>query len=403
MLLIAGTGLYFLANVQRVAIPGSLFSELQSELGVSASWITGLGASFMYVYALNQFVVGFLIERCGGRRVILIGAGLFCAGAILFPLAHSLLLFYLSRALTGFGASALYLSLVAETRRTFRESCFPIALTVVIFTGYAGGIMAGAPFVIAAGEIGWRPLLLVLGAVGVLCWLLFATACGLDRARAETGRGDARFSLRPFIDLLRLSNNRTVCLCAGLHFGLYYVLQTVIGKKYLEDFLGISSTRAAWVLSLMAILAALSGFVPVLLHRLTGARIKFFIIGAGGMSVFVSGGLVVLTGLGVRSPAVAVFLCLLAVTASLSPIMIPLLYRTNSPERAGLAVCLFNFSLYVFVALLGNAAGLLLGCFEPELRDSVLVYGREAWIAIFAGFFCCSLLVLRLALRISDE
>lgn len=403
LLLLAGTGLYFLANIQRVAIPGALFNTLQSELGVSASWITGLGAAFMYVYALSQLGAGFLVERLGGRRVILAGAFLFCAGVLLFPLSHSLPLYYLSRMMAGCGASALYLSLVAETRRTFHESRFPLALSAVIFTGYAGGIAAGAPFVIGAQTIGWRPLLLLLGAGGILCWLVFAAACALDRARAEKGRADALFSLRPFLELLRQPNNRAVCLCAGLHFGLYYVLQTVLGKKYMEDFLGLAPTKAAWVLSLMAILAALSGFVPVTLKELTGGRIRLFIIGAGCMSAFVCGGLALMTGLGMRSPAVGGLLCLLATTASLSPIMIPLLYGTNTPEQAGLAVSLFNFSLYFFVALLGNAAGLLLGCFEPEPRGGLLIYGQGAWTAVFAGLFLCALLVLRFALRVSEK
>ncbi len=402
LLLVAGAGLYFLANVQRVAIPGSLFNTLQSEFAVSASSITGLGAAFMYVYAASQLVVGPLVERLGARRVILAGAFLFCAGALLLPLAHSLPVLYLSRALAGLGASALYLSLVAETRRAFGERRFPLALSAVIFTGYAGGIAAGAPFVIGAQALGWRALLLMLGAAGCLCWLLFAVLCGLNRADAQPGRADVRFGLRPVLDLLRVPNNRAICLCAGLHFGLYYVLQTVLGKKYLEDFLGFSPTKAGWVLSLMAILAALSGFVPVTLRRLTGGRIRLFIIGAGCMSAFVCGGLALMTGLGMRSPAVGGMLCLLAVTASLSPILIPLLYGTNAPERAGLAVGVFNFSLYVFVAILGNATGLLLGCFEPEPRGAVLVYGQGAWTILFAGFFLCALLVLWLASRISE-
>ncbi len=403
LLLLAGTGLYFLVNVQRVAIPGALFNTLQAEFSVSASWITGLGAAFMYVYALSQLGAGFLVERYGSRRVIIVGTFLFCTGALLFPLAHSLPLLYLSRLLAGFGASGLYLSLVAETRRTFHASRFPLALSAMIFTGYTGGIAAGAPFVIGAQMLGWRTLLLLLGAGGLLCWLVFTVACGLDRTRAEPGRADAHFSLRPFLELLRQPNNRAICLCAGLHFGIYYVLQTVLGKKYLEDFLGFPPTKAGWVLSIMAILAACSGFVPVTLRRLTGGRIRLFIIGAGCMSAFVCGGLALLTALGMRSPAVAVLLCLLAMTASLSPIMIPLLYGTNAPERAGLAVSLFNFSLYFFVALLGNAAGLLLGWFTPEPSGTQLIYGQDAWTSIFAGLFLCALLVLRFALRVSEQ
>ena len=54
LLLFCGTMLYFFANVQRVAIPGSVFSLLQEELRISAPYVTGLGSAFMYVYALNQ-------------------------------------------------------------------------------------------------------------------------------------------------------------------------------------------------------------------------------------------------------------------------------------------------------------------------------------------------------------
>ena len=45
-LLICGTGLYFFANLQRVAIPGTVFDQLQGNLHASAPYITALGASF---------------------------------------------------------------------------------------------------------------------------------------------------------------------------------------------------------------------------------------------------------------------------------------------------------------------------------------------------------------------
>lgn len=400
--LIAGTSLYFLANVQRVAIPGAIFGTLQSELNVSASWITWLGASFMYVYALNQLVIGFMVENYGGRRVILCGALVFCIGSILFPLSRNLPLLYFSRVLVGFGASSLYLSLVQEARRLFKEKHFPVALSSVIFTGYAGGILAGAPFVIGAEAIGWRNLLLLLGGFALAGWFIFTAACRTENV-PELGRKKERFSLRPYFNLLRLPNNRKIYLCTGMHFGIYYVLQTVIGKKYLEDFLGLPSESAAWILSLMAILAAFSGFVPVLLGKLIGGRIKIFIIGSGCMSTFVCCGLALMTALNVKSPAVAVFLCMLAVTASLSPIAIPLLFVTNEPKEAGLAVCLFNFSLYFFVALFGNAVGILLGCFESDRLGSLHTYGEDAWLSIFSMLALLSIFVLATSCGLTES
>ena len=66
-LLICGTGLYFFANLQRVAIPGTVFNHLQENLHAGAPYITALGASFMYVYAVSQLLVGLFLDRYGGN------------------------------------------------------------------------------------------------------------------------------------------------------------------------------------------------------------------------------------------------------------------------------------------------------------------------------------------------
>ena len=120
-LILSGTGLYFFANIQRVAIPGAIFDLLQEDLHLSAPGVTALGSVFMYVYALNQLLIGLFVSRYGGRRVILPGALLFCLGSLLFPLSSGGWL-YVSRALTGFGASSLYLALIDETIRACRST-----------------------------------------------------------------------------------------------------------------------------------------------------------------------------------------------------------------------------------------------------------------------------------------
>ncbi len=399
-LLLAATGLYFFANVQRVAIPGAIFNTLQSELDVSAAWITGLGAVFMYVYAINQLVIGFLAERYGGSRIILFGALVFCAGSILFPLSHGLFQLYLSRVLVGFGASSIYLSLVKETGRVFRGRHFPVALSVVIFVGYAGGIMANAPFVIGAGMIGWRNLLLLAGLCSAVCWLLFMGAGIVLKVPAT--RAKARFSVRPFVALLAKSNNRNLCLCAGINFGLYYVLQTVIGKKFLEDFCQMAPGSAAWILSLMGILSAMSGIFFAVLSRAFGNRKRVFIRLSGCVSAFVFTAMGCLILLDARSSFPAVLLCLLSMTASISSIAIPLLYQTNGPGEAGFSVCVLNFSFYFFVAIFGNGVGVLLNCFQPEMSGEFRVYTRGAWLAAFGMFFVFSWIASVFSFRVSE-
>ena len=72
-LVILGSVLYFMANLQRVAVPGAMFDTLTHDLQTTAQAVTALGSVFMYSYALGQLVIGVLIARFGGFRVVTVG------------------------------------------------------------------------------------------------------------------------------------------------------------------------------------------------------------------------------------------------------------------------------------------------------------------------------------------
>ena len=117
ILVILASLLYFAANLQRVAVPGAVFTLLQNDLQTTAQSIASLGSYFMYVYAASQLVIGILIARYGGFKVITLGSNLFFAGSLLFPVAQTLPLLYFSRVLIGVGSVSFYLSLIAETKK----------------------------------------------------------------------------------------------------------------------------------------------------------------------------------------------------------------------------------------------------------------------------------------------
>ena len=86
LLIFLGAFFYFLANFHRIAIPGAIFDLLQQELKLSAPYITTFGAIFMYIYAFNQLVIGVMVDRFGGLRVMLTGGIILALGSLLFPL-----------------------------------------------------------------------------------------------------------------------------------------------------------------------------------------------------------------------------------------------------------------------------------------------------------------------------
>ena len=165
ILILLGSLFYFLANFHRIAVPGAVFDILQRELSISAPYITAFGAIFMYIYAFNQLVIGVMVERFGGLRVILAGAVILALGTLLFPITSNLPLMYFSRGLVGLGGSMFYLSLIREIKACVSEKDFGIAISVMLFIGYAGGIAANAPFVFAMQYIPWREILIILAIV----------------------------------------------------------------------------------------------------------------------------------------------------------------------------------------------------------------------------------------------
>ena len=274
-------------------------------------------------------------------------------------------------------------------------------VSLVITAGYAGGIVANAPFVALVRMTGWQRALLGVAGLTILCYLLFAAVSSL-RKLPPVHRG-APFRLSPFLQVLGRGNNRMVFLFSGLNFGLYYVIQTVIGKKFLEDFCRFSSPDAAWILSLTGLISAVAGTLLAVLSRLAGNRRAVFCRIAGAVSVSVFGLITLLLLCDLHSGWIALLFCLLASTGSMSSIAIPLLHETNPRELAGPAVCFMNFSFYLAVAFFGNLSGWLLNTFPPETVGNTLVYPRNSYLAVFAVLALASVAVLLGALNVRER
>ncbi|MBN1829953.1 MAG: MFS transporter, partial [Deltaproteobacteria bacterium] len=397
-LLAFGTALYFFANVQRVAIPGSIFNVLQEELDVSAPYITAFGSSFMYVYAFCQLGIGLLVDRYGGSRVIAFGALLFCIGSIMFPLSNTLFMLYLSRTIVGLGASSLYLSLVCEILRTFNKR-FTIMLSIMILIGYIGGIMANAPFVWTVNIVGWRMVMLYVAGVSVGFYLLFLlTKSSLRMPKVKP----IPFSARPHFAVLKKRHNRNLFLFCGINFGLYYVLQTVIGKKFLEDFCRMESDRAAVILSVMGAISAISGLSFAIASSMLGNRRRIFLRIVGVSCFLVFSSITTLVFFEVRTVWLAVLMCMLSFTASTFSIAVPLLRETNHSEFTGVSVSMLNFGCYISVAIFGNLVGFLMNLFPPTLSDGIKIYGANSYLAVFGVMLLLACVVTWCAFQLRE-
>ena len=401
LILICGTALYFFGNVQRVAIPGAVFDRLQQTYGGSASGIAALGAAFMFAYALMQPLTGLLLDRLGSGRVLIGGGLLFTIGMIWFARSGSLPAAYMAQILGGLGAGSLYLTLVRENIRLFRRQ-YNLTLAIIILIGYSGGIAANAPLLIAIRRFGLTGTLTSVGTAAVF-FAMSAIALILF-GKLPKEQKQHTFSPREFVPVFRSGHNWKLYIFSAFNFGLFYALQTVIGKKFMQDFCGIAELSAGWLFSATGATAAVSGLIMASLSHFFGNRRQIFCRIAGVSSFTVFALIFALICCNVRSGLLfAILLLALSGTASLSTIVIPLLRETNPEMLSGRAVCMLNFSFYLAVAFFGNLAGQLLKQFQPVGHTgSALIYGQSAWMTVFGTFLLSSCAVFYFSFQMKE-
>lgn len=395
ILVILGSILYFAANIQRVAVPGAIFDLLQHDLHTTAQCVTDLGSYFMYIYAISQLVIGVLIARYGGFRVVTVGSILFFVGSILFPFSQTLPLLYFSRVLVGLGSATFYLGMINETRRIVPKKNFGVVLSLILLIGYLGGIIANAPLVILMKNLNWHiailgsesaswreTFLIVAIATTIISLIFILIKCMIPKRPVDK---TVHLDLELFKATFQNKRNYSLYAFACFNYGLYYVVQTVWGKKFLEDFFSMPELTAAIVLSIMGALYAVAGSIIAFMSKAALNRRTVFlkISSLNTLIVFIS--ILLITCFNIKSTIVGYivgfFFCTISFGASLSPLLVPLLHDYNGSRVANTSVSIMTAGFYFVVAILGNISGFFLDKFTPI---GSAVHSNTSYIAIFS-------------------
>ena len=187
-----------------------------------------------------------------------------------------------------------------------------------------------------------------------------------------------------------------------MNYGLYYVLQTVIGKKFLEDFCYAGVNKAALWLSLMAIISSFAGTITAFISKKNDNKRAFIFRTFGILSMISTLSIVLLLSFDVHTKAIALIFCIPSYIGSISPLLIMALHMINRYEVCATAVSVQNFSFFMMVGILGMITGMLMEVFEPIKVGTTLVYTRNSYLLVFALFFVLSVIQMCCAFKIKD-
>ncbi|MFO0821306.1 MAG: MFS transporter [Pirellulales bacterium] len=393
--------LYFFSFFLRTAVPGTIFNELQADFRLSAAAVTGLGSGFLYIYAGMQLVVGLAADRFGGTRTLLVGGFIMAVGAAWFPACQSPTALYASRAFTGFGASFMYLCIIKELDLLFGHRRFPVMLGVSLFIGYSGGIFAMLPFERIVAAFGWRQS---LAGVAVGIFIAWGSACWALRGLDHFTPPKTRFSLRPLWRVIQNRSSWALLLVSLINYPSYFVMQAAIGKKFLQDYAGLTSAHSATFTTIMMFISAALMLMAGPLLKLTGQRRKPHLYAAGVL--LLAANLMLLAGVLTNASSwwfLAAYGLLAASTAS-APAGNATMKELNEANAVGAAIAVYNGLAYVGVAILVNASGLILDAFRQEavVTADAIQYPPAAYATFFGALVALSLISLALLVWVPE-
>ena len=219
---------HMMSHVYHLSLP-PLFPLIVQDLGVSYTALGLVLSTFSIATALGQVPVGFVVDRIGGRRVLI--AGLFVqAGAIaMVAFTSSYWSLLVAFTVAGIAHSVYHPADYSILSRSVPERRLGRAYTLHSFSGNIGTAITPMMMVALSALWDWRAAFLLIGIVGlVLALILIPFGTLLDgtgpepqsaASSRESGRGERFGSWRAGLGLLM---STPILLC----FVFYVILNT---------------------------------------------------------------------------------------------------------------------------------------------------------------------------------
>lgn len=280
--------MYVLAYFYRVSMAVTA-KDLANELGLSAAQLGTLSSLFFYIYALAQLPLGPVIDRLGGKKIIILSGFLTVTGTFLFALAPAYPSALAGRMLMGVGTACVLMASLKIFGNWFSPHEFATISGFMVAIGNLGNLTATAPLAFSVSRFGWRSPFLAVGLIQAVA-IIIVIIIVRETPTAEEAPGK-----EPLYDAPAASSHGIIegwrivfsdfsfwllSFLAFCWYGNYMVLQGLWGGPYLMDTIGLSRSGAGNIL-LFTSLGFIAGCLVVgkISDRLLKSRKKTLLAG----------------------------------------------------------------------------------------------------------------------------
>lgn len=306
------------------------FSITETQFGLIAS-------VFFFGYVFMQIPSGFLADKFGRKRILVIGFSIFSLGALIVGLAKSYNVLIFGSFLAGFGEGT-YFGTAYSISAVAVPSDKKTMASALINTGTAVGIVIAfiaSNYLVGVLGINWRILVLATFVSVFLMTVIFATFIKSDK---ETQDFDSKEKIA-LKDIL----NKKLILMGITYFTVCYAYYMLI--TWLPKFLGSERGFPIEILGYAASAVALAGIPGALIisrfvDKLKVNKINIII----GLNILSS--IVLFLAVKVSSPTL-LMICLAIYgffgKLAVDPIIISFVTSFSNKRVLGISVAIFNF------------------------------------------------------------
>ena len=250
---------HFLSHYYQLTLP-ALFPLIHAEEGISYGALGALTTVLFFTSGVLQTPAGFLVDRIGGRRMLIGGMTLLAASIALFAMASSYWMMVVLAVAGGIGNSIFHPADFSVLSASVSEARIGRAYSVHGLGGYAGYGAAPVAMLALGTWIGWREAMMVVGIIGLIVSLVIYTQRGDIRGTAPADR-EAAAGAAPPGDIgagIRLLFRAPMLLCF-LFFTLVSMGQ--VGNMTLGPSALIALVEAPLAIANGAVTALLAGMI----------------------------------------------------------------------------------------------------------------------------------------------
>jgi fucose permease len=247
------TCLMFFTFAMTTDAVGSVIPQVIDQFALTMKAASAFQYATMGGIAAGALLLGFLADRLGRKRTIILGLALYGASSLIFALGDSFGTFVALLALAGLGISVFKIGALALIGDISVSTTSHTRFMNTVEGFFAVGAIVGPAIVatLIAADISWKWLYIIAAAI-CMALVAIASVVRYPRAKASAERASLRQMVHVMKDPLALGFSTVVALYVAVEVAIYVWMPT-----YLRDSHGAPVWLTTYALTIFFVLRAI--------------------------------------------------------------------------------------------------------------------------------------------------